>query len=189
MQILGTIASSKQVVYISAMDSISTTTLAATSSTITFSSIPQTYDQLQLRIFARNSATSSAQANIYVNNDTTDTNYRSGTIEAVVAVTFFNTLGEIPARLYVTGTESNASYYSPTIVDIYDYSITTKYNPSFYLSSAYDTGSSSTGREIVRKSATMWKTGFQQVTSLSISLSSSHFLVGSTFSLYGINVR
>ena len=57
-------------------DSIATTTVGAGgASSVTFSSIPQTYTHLQLRYFGGNNANPGGSGFVSFNGDTTDANY------------------------------------------------------------------------------------------------------------------
>jgi hypothetical protein len=78
MPILGVVASSTRQgqgpTDTGSMFPISSVTLTSTASTVTFSSIPQTYTHLQLRVLnAQISATHGAR--LWFNGDTTNTNY------------------------------------------------------------------------------------------------------------------
>lgn len=189
MQILGTIASSKQNIYISAMDSISTTTLSVATTSVTLSSIPQTYDQLQLRVYGR-STNDNTTAHLYVNNDTTDANYRRATGDYVLGVIIAAAVTNLPLLVYNSRNSDPSQVFATNIINIYDYSITSKYNPNFSNSVSYCRGNINLpSASSVRKSSAIWKTGFQQITSLTLVAISASFAVGTKFELYGINVR
>lgn len=101
--------------------------------TITFSSIPQTYKHLQLRINARSSENVTGQANFTMNfnSDTTHTNYRSHWMRGTGSATQSGDLQSSSYYIYTgtitcSGTGQN-SMFGTTIVDILEYTNTNKY--------------------------------------------------------------
>jgi hypothetical protein len=109
-------------------ESIATTVLTGNQSTINFTSIPQTYTHLQLRIIGRNNQVGTNQKEYWklqFNSDTTNNNYRRHEI-------FGN--GAAPAAAaYQDGgislgpTPNATSTFSVHIADILDYANTNKY--------------------------------------------------------------
>jgi len=118
-------------------ESIATGTVGAgsTSSVITFSSIPSTYAHLQLRMFAR--ATASNTMFVRFNNDSGSTNYDNhrmngnGTSVGADARINYSALF-VSSRGY--GIPSTASIGSAIIMDILDYTNTNKYKVTRTLS-------------------------------------------------------
>jgi hypothetical protein len=94
---------------------------------ITFSSIPQTYSHLQLRLFAQTSASGTGFSgyNMYFNSDNTDTNYwRHYLIGTGAAVANGGSNGS--AFGYGNGGNSLSKPYGVTVIDIFDYTNTNK---------------------------------------------------------------
>jgi hypothetical protein len=113
-----------------AFESIATVTVGGGgSSTITFSSIPQTYQHLQIRMMAKDnrSANFVSNANMYLNNDTA-ANYTSHFIlgdGATASASGYTSQTEIfSAR--IPGASSAADTFGVAIIDIIDYASTTK---------------------------------------------------------------
>lgn len=123
MPILGGIASGiSGNLYNASYESISTVTVGAGgSSTITFSSIPQTYLHLQVRIFNVSAATySDMNFNSDFNNNYSYAQlYADGSTVTSAASGSMNTI-------YSVQTGGTTTYPSMGIMDIYDYSSTTK---------------------------------------------------------------
>jgi len=98
---------------------------------ITFSSIPQTYSHLQLRLFAQTSASGTGFSgyDMYFNSDNTATNYWRhyfiGTGSAAAGGG-----GNTASFGYGNGGNSLSKPYGVTIIDILDYTNTNKYTTS-----------------------------------------------------------
>lgn len=164
---------------------IQRTTLTSNTATITFSSIPQTYKHLQLRILARSTRVA-ADANIRMQfNSDTGTNYTfhelggdGATASASASIT--QTVADIGRA---PGTSiTNTNIFGVVITDIIDYSSTSKNKTvrSFY---GYDTNTT-TG--LIGLRSNLWiNTG--AVTSINLfPASSANFLAGTTIALYGM---
>jgi hypothetical protein len=135
--VLGTLSSGVTVAA-SSYESIATATGTGSSTTITFSSIPSTFASLQIRILGRSSAVAAAGSiTVYANNDTA-TNYtrhrlstNGTTVTATGVVSTDTQLGR------VTASSAAANVMGVTIIDIIDYSSTTK-NKTFTSYSGHD---------------------------------------------------
>ena len=127
-----------------AYDSIATATVGAGgASTITFSSIPQTYTHLQIRALTSGTASASAQINFGYNNgtfDNTSSNYRSHHVYGSGSTAAAN--GDFPGA-YVPYFLGGAVTASPggSIIDILDYTNTNK-NKVFREFTGYDANGS-----------------------------------------------
>jgi hypothetical protein len=154
-------------------EAISSLTLSAVSSSITFSSIPQTFTDLIL-INNSLSASDNAANTIQFNSDggsnySTTYMYGAGSSSAS---------GRIPnsARIYTARTFTE---YSPGITHIMNYSNTTTYK------SVLSRGNSP-GTTLVISYAGLWRST-AAITSINITGENGlNYSVGSTFSLYGI---
>lgn len=116
-------------------ESISTYSLATTTSTITFSSIPTTYKHLQIRLMARTNGSGVDRGSMALkfNADTTAANYSyhylggdgsSAFAGAGASSGTNNYIGGISAY---TGASSSASIFGVGIIDILDYADTNKH--------------------------------------------------------------
>jgi hypothetical protein len=128
MPIFGITASSNMSTKLTDFYQIATTTLTGNQSTINFTSIPQTYTHLQLRIIGRNNQVGTNQREYFkcnFNSDTTTANYRRHEV--------FGNGAAVASAAYQDGgislgpTPNAASTFSAHIVDILDYTNTNKY--------------------------------------------------------------
>jgi hypothetical protein len=162
---------------------ISSVTLNATQSTVTFGGIPQNFKHLQVRMLTYNTA---SQGNIYlnINNDSagnytyhyTRGNSTSPNSDYGVGNTF----------AYINYDTNSGSAYAPRIIDILEYANTAKLKTIRSLG-----GWNSNGSGIVFLQSNLWTKAGSGVTSdaintLSFSYSAGSFASGSTFSLYGL---
>jgi hypothetical protein len=133
VSILGIIASSKLGIapIVPSFESIETITVASgTSNEISFTSIPSTYNHLQIRLFARTNRTSNNEANLLIrfNNDT-GSNYAYHDLfgdGASVTVSAATSQTKIIANR-LTGASATANIFGSIIIDILDYKNTNKY--------------------------------------------------------------
>jgi hypothetical protein len=133
MPILGVIASSRLVAPpVGDFESIATTTVGSTPiSTITFSSIPQTYKHLQIRGICKSAETANTEQAIYVNfNSDTGANYsRHGMYGTGSALTAYGTGFTATFGISGASSTSNAAQvgmFGVSIMDILDYTSGTK---------------------------------------------------------------
>lgn len=120
--------------------SIATVTLGSSASTITFSSIPQTFTHLQIRMLSTSGNTPSSGATLRYNGDTTVGNYYSHNIQGDGATAAAYATAN---NSYFPGVLGNAATTGPAggILDILDYTNTNKYKTSRYISSYDQNGS------------------------------------------------
>ena len=168
----------------SSYESISTTTLASTTATVTISSIPSTYQHLQLRLITRSSrAADTDDLNMIVNGITTASYsnhklYGDGaavTAAGVSSVTIMEQIGKM------TGDSSTADTFAATIIDIHDYASTTK-NKTIRAFNGID--QNTTTGYVFLTSGLFQSTN--AITNLTFSCQVGSFVAGSTFALYGI---
>lgn len=179
--ILGIFASANQVQFIAspAFESIATVTVGAGgTSSITFSSIPSTYQHLQIRYFGRNTTDNNAAVYMTTNGDT-GTNYSwhqlfgSGSSAGTQAST--------SATFMSAGQESSTSnVFDAHVIDVLDYANTNKYKTVRTLGGWED---STQGRVFLRSG--LWM-NTAAITSITLTPSSSNFAQYSSFALYGI---
>lgn len=169
-----------------AFDSIASNTLSVDTATVTFSSIPGTYQHLQLRIMARGTKAADTGNPIRIQfNSDTGTNY-----------VFHRLVGNGSAASSAAGTsqaaiqsaripESSAAtdVFGVQIVDIHDYASSTK-NKTTRTFGGVDNNEAVTGYQIHLGSGLWLSTS--AITSITLAPTSNNFKAGSTFALYGI---
>lgn len=113
-------------------ESIASTTVGASgAANVTFSSIPQTYKHLQIRILARSNRVGSADDLLVNFNGDTSIGYAShsilgdGSASAVTANANATAIRSIRNALTTSSNTSNV--FTSAIIDIYDYAISGKY--------------------------------------------------------------
>jgi len=162
------------------MTAIASTTLSTTATTVTFNSIPNTYDDLQLIVYGR-ADTASNYGRVRFNNDS-GTNYSftylygNGT-SALSAQSSNNTSGYV----FYFEIPSAANTFGSAKLDILNYANTT-YNKSWLVRDAHDLNGSGT---------TDLAAGLYRSTSAISRLDviiqgTGNFASGSVFALYGI---
>ena len=168
-------------------DSIATTTLSSTSSTITFSSIPSTYKHLQIRYIARNSAanTDGYQA-IQFNGDSTNGNYYFYHFLEGVGTSVSVSSGGTNAGILAgrnAGASATSGVFGAGIIDILDYTNTNKNTVVRVLTGSDNNGSGN----VLDLSSGFWL-NTAAVTSISLvaGLGGYNFVSGTQFALYGI---
>jgi hypothetical protein len=156
---------------------IATQTLGSATSTVTFSSIPQTYTDLVLVISGRCSST------VGNNNSAIRFNSDSGNNYSMTRATGD---GSTPGTDRVANTSyagwafianSSSSEFSPVIYQIQNYSNTTT-NKSLI-------GRGNWTAQFVSATVSMWR-NTAAITTIDITQTGTNWVVGSTFTLYGI---
>ena len=185
MRILGITASSIDPSF--AFESIATQAVTSNTLTVTFGSIPQDYSSLQLRILSRSTRTAMANLNIQINGVTSSSYTRhelsadGATVTSSGAVAGGVTTASIARS---TGTDSASDVFAVSIIDIHDSNSTTK-NKTIRSLYGIDNNSASPAGVIGVRSVLFMQTS--AVTSITLSsASSTNFVAGSVFSLYGI---
>jgi hypothetical protein len=178
-------ASNSVTPYTTAFDSISTTTLSVDTATVTFSSIPGTYQHLQIRYLAKQSTSGSFGTSIDIRlNDVTATNYtRHNLYGNGAAVTSDGATALTSVRCLSIGCESStANIFGIGIIDIHDYASSSK-RKTITMSGGWDNN----GSGVVGLNSGVLSSN-TAVTSISIGIGnfSTNFKAGSTFALYGI---
>lgn len=166
-----------------AFESIATITGSSTSS-ITFSNIPGTFDHLHIRAIARGSGTGATiYANVRVNGDT-GSNYTyhyfeySG-IDSIGSGSV--TSNSQMYSSYVAAGGSAANQHGILLMDILDYANVNKYKTMNFQGGVYD---GSDGRTSTMAGAWMNKTS--AITSITLECASGNWSSNSHFALYGI---
>jgi hypothetical protein len=161
-----------------AFESIASATGTGSSNTITFSSIPSTYQHLQIRYISRQNA-SSNRIRLQFNSDT-GTNYAWHFLRADPTVT--SSSGYTQTSIdYIATTYSIATTVTAGIIDIHDYSSTSKYK-TIRNFSGWD--ANTTGGELYLSSGLWMSTS--AISSISITIAANNFTTETQFALYGI---
>lgn len=185
MPILGVVASSiSGNLFSASYDSIATTTVGAGgASSVTFSSIPQTYTHLQIRGISR-SARAAGNDPIYIRfNSDTGSNYAWHALEGTgVAVNNPSASSAGQGWLWIAADSvSPANVFGATITDILDYASTNKNTTVRSLGGVDNNGSG-----VLTFNSALWSST-SAVTSVTLTvLSGTNFQQYTQFALYGI---
>jgi hypothetical protein len=156
---------------------------SAGSSTISFTSIPQTYKHLQIRGIARSTINDTRDDVLMRINSDTGNNYAGHQINGDGSSASAGTLGGTPPvnnlyPVYVTGSTATSSVFGATVIDILDYTNTNKNKVIRCLSGVDVNGS---GNMLFRSG--LWL-NTNAITTITFSMS--NFAQYSQFALYGI---
>ena len=170
----------------SSYESIATFNLSSSTTTVTFSSIPQTYKHLQLRAIGRSTRAVAAEgAWLYFNNDTSTTTYAlhgllgDGATASAYATPTPNSGGALGGL--VTGANAASSIFGTFVCDILDYTNTNKNTTTRSL-----TGQDQNGSGNIRLISAVWL-NTAAVTSIKIDTQGGgDFTQYTSFALYGI---
>lgn len=187
--ILGIIASSQTASTLTAFESIATTTLGSDTATITFSSIPSTYQHLQIRIMAKNAFTTNrgvSLSRMRMNSDTASNySYHRLTGDGATAAA---SGGATQTYIYFMDTNgfgaSDNSTFATGIIDIHDYASTTK-NKTVRSFSGVNQNSATASEQSIGLESGLW-ISTSAITRLDITSGGGNWKTGSTFALYGI---
>ena len=155
-------------------------TISPSSASVSFTSIPSTYQHLQLRYIGRvTGAVTLNDMNVRLNNDT-GTNYAFHFLRgsgAAVSVSAGTSFSSIQANDILTGANSTSGNFGVGIIDIHDYASTTKNKTVRWFS-----GNDQNGSGYVELSSGLWmNTAAINRIDITQTLAS-----GSVFALYGI---
>jgi hypothetical protein len=164
-------------------NSIATTTVGSGgSSTITFSSIPQTYKHLQIRALARNTV-ANTDDNIHIRfNSDTGNNYSCHFFYGNQTSKAAGVAGssDLMIGFRVPGASSSANMFGVGVVDILDYNNSNKYKTIRSI-----TGHNQNGSGSVWLFSGNWR-NTSAITSISIFYGANNIAQYSSFALYGL---
>ena len=167
---------------------ISTQTVGTAVSSVTFTSIPQTYTDL---VFVGSTYYSASVSMVVRFNNDSTTNYSytvlggSNAAPGNGAYSGISTSGSSINLLgYYATTNSSGNIFAPTVANIMNYSNSTTYKTLLSRSYAQDNG---TGKD-AELFAGVWRST-AAITRVDLLTSSGNFAVGSTFTLYGIKAE
>ncbi len=166
------------------IEAIATTYLEADAASVTFSSIPATYEHLQLRTNIRTARASALEPTAIQFNGDTGSNYAS---HRLIGQSSTPLAGRETSqtRAYATGQMPTAtaerSFYGSGYVDILDYANTNKNTTILFLS-----GENEATYPYVTFGSALWDATAAVATILLYPLHGSNFARGSEFTLYGL---
>ena len=171
------------------IEAIQTQYLEADVSSVTFSSIPQTYEHLQLRYTLTLAAASNTYQRLWLGDGSADTgtDYSYHVIYAHDSTAgAWKGTGEANG-IYAGQAAGNTdkAWTSPTIVDIFDYVNTNKNTTVQILN--WDGGNSTTNADYSTFASGLWADSAAVDTILINNRYANNFLRGSEFTLYGLN--
>ena len=168
-------------------ESIATLTASGGETSLTFSSIPSTYQHLEIRGIARDTIASNSGAGIKMRfNGDTGTNYvrhnlyGDGTNAIAGGNTGFDLMSFVGGSI---GDSSTASVFGASIISIHDYTSTTK-NKTVRGFSGSEANTATANFYVVLNSGLWLNTA--AITSITMLPGQTAFKAGSTFALYGI---
>ncbi len=191
MPILGTVASQFSGKPFTSFESIATATVGSSQATVSFTSIPATFKHLQIRCISRSTNANSFAGFIEAtfNSDTTSGNYYSlhrlnGRGDGLVYVSASTSVGY--SRLaYIAGGSVSANNFSPGIIDILEYTSTTK-NKTIRAISGLAGQTTNTENDIALMSSLYFPSTIDAISRIDLSISGANFAQFSQFALYGI---
>jgi len=169
-------------VQIGDFESIASTTVGTATPTITFSSIPQTFSHLQLRMIVRSAGASSDYIKVRPNNDSNSVysyHYLIGNGSSTFAGSELSNTGMRVDKPTLSG--DTASIFGTNVSDLLEYANTNIYKT---LRTIYGVDVNGAGE--VGLTSSNWRST-TAITSLVITLNTgSNFAVNSSFALYGV---
>lgn len=167
---------------INSYESIATASGTGSSGVITFSVIPSTYKHLQIRWVGKSTSTGSYTL-LRFNSDSS-TNYTDHYVygQGSNPVLTGSDVTQTSINLYGSlVTSSAADLYAAHVVDILDYTSTSKNKTVRAVG-----GQDSNGSGVVFLSSGLWSNSTTAISSLTITANTGNFTTGSHFALYGI---
>ena len=174
---------------VGSMDALGVIVLNATTASVTFSNIPQTYSHLQIRMTARSDRANTGANTVfaYANGDEAPSNptnyythYLSGDGASVTAGALSSANPGYGFYFgYAIGANATNNI-SPNVIDILDYANTNKYKTMRSL-----VGTDNNGSGAIALASTVWS-NTAAITSLKLVCLSYNFTQYSSFALYGI---
>lgn len=165
-----------------AYESIATVTLGSNATSVTLSSIPTGYKDIQIRYSAKNTGAGITDAYLTINGDGGG-NYNKHWIFTFDGQGPYNSTNETALSLgYTYGSDANV--YVSGKIDIPDYASTSKLKTLRYFNGNEKTSGANGTSTIV------WGSGLWRNTAAitSVTITSATMVAGSTFELYGIKV-
>lgn len=166
-----------------AFESIATTTLSVDTASVTFSSIPSTYQHLQVRLLTRLTATGTTPTDFKLNINSTTSTYRDHTLNGNGSTVTANNDTTTYFPIYnFPRAGMLADTFGAAVLDFHDYASTTK-NKVFRMISGFDDNTAGNGQLWLYSG--LW-VSTNAITQLTFAPQSGNFKAASTFALYGI---
>ena len=162
-------------------DALATTTLSSTASSVTFSNIPSGYKHLQLRYILRDSYAANVDFTTVKFNGATSGyawHYLRG--NGVAAQASAGTSASSIRVGFITYGSDTADIFGAGIMDILDYSSTTKYKTMRNLN-----GADTNGAGLAALSSGLYQST-DAITSITFESAGTAYVANSTFALYGV---
>ena len=155
---------------------------SAGASSVTFSSIPQTFKHLQVRGFNRSvsASTGGMWCKIYLNGDTATANYYSHALYGQGTSALSEAHGTTVTQYSFFTCHTGDNSWGSVVMDVLDYRSTNKYKTSRFLS-----GFDANGSGYLMLTSELWM-NTNAVTSLVIDNTGANFAQYSSFALYGV---
>jgi hypothetical protein len=163
-------------------ESIQTITVGTAVPSVSFTSIPQTYTHLQLRMSVRATNTTDATGTFLqfqFNSDTASNYFYHNLKGNGAAVEVGGQSGNVMYMERIAGNNQTANVFSPGVVDFLDYANTNKFKTTRSL-----LGFDANGQGQIAFDSGLWRST-SGITSISIT-PQLNFAVNSTFALYGV---
>ena len=171
----------------SSFESIATQTLGSASASVTFSSIPSTYQYIQLRCLTRDTTAVNGSQDILMRlNGDSANNYAFHNLVgdgSTASAAGSATISYINLKNAAIGNSSTASTFGATIINIHDYASTNKNKTARFFAGA-DANTASTNFRVTLGSGVWLSTS--AVSSITLIAGGATLAAGSTFALYGI---
>jgi hypothetical protein len=168
-----------------AFEAIASTTLGSTTSTVTFSSIPSTYEHLQLRLYLR-AGYSNPYATIRLRlNSDSGSNYTNHWVYGNGSgVSASGNVSETAYRwLFIPAATGTSNAFGCAVIEILDYATTSKYTTIRGIE-GQDQNTSGYGYAFLHSS--LWLNTAAVTTLTFTSEETNGFVSGSVFALYGL---
>ena len=169
-----------------AYDALATTTLSATTASVTFASIPSGYKHLQIRAIAKNASTNTGYDYVHAvfNGDTSASytlinTYGNGSSVGVVG----GSNGLAFARCGILAQNGTTSIFGVSVIDILDYGSATKHKTVRSLA-GQDANTNDTNGVVYQYGAGWHNTS--PITSIQLLPVGASFVALSSFALYGV---
>lgn len=172
-----------------AYDSLASITLDSTTTSVSFTAIPDGYKHLQIRAIAKNSAAASGYDYIHATyNADTGNNYSLHYIYgngAGTTSTFASgNTGLAYSRVGNLAQNNTTSVFGTSIIDIFDYASTVKNKTIRSLSGHDANGNNSDG--VIHAYSSSWFNTTSPITSIRLFPANGSFVAYSSFALYGV---
>lgn len=168
-----------------AFEAIASQTLGSDTATITFSSIPSTYQHLQIRYLSKSTTTGlfGTSIDVRLNSDSGSNYTRHLLFGDGASITTSGSTSQTSIRFLQNGCESStADIFGVGIIDIYDYASTSKYTTVRTMC-----GWDANGSGVIGLDSGLWLST-SAVTSVTLGIGNfnTSYKAGSVFALYGI---